>query len=226
MRRKWGEKWKEVVFRDEATLNSARGGKPKTVRRPPGSQFAYDSRFLAPTFESGRFSVSFFAAITHGGHTPLIPIRKRSPNERTSGTDKLGMNKEQYTYEILEPWLVPFIYSLPGSPEDHPTIEDGLRSHTSALATACRWSYNITRMEWPPSSPDLNPIENCWAMLKERVRKKMEDPATRARTEAEYIALAQREWERLEWKKVDLMIERMPDRVKAVIKAKGGHSRY
>ena len=136
---------------------------------PKGTDIGYLDKYLQPTFESGRFSVSFWAAITYGSHTPLIVVRKRTPEERTSEDDKLGMNAEQYTHEILEDCLIPFIYSLPGSPADYQTIEDGHKAHTSKLAGHCRSHYGITRMDWPPNSPDLNPIENVWSFLKDRI---------------------------------------------------------
>jgi hypothetical protein len=103
------------------------------VRRPAGTKIAFEDRYLAPTFSSGRISICVRTAITHDYHTPLIFIRKRTPEERTSNRDKLGMNTTQYATEILEPHPVPFIYSLPGNLEDYQTVEDGLRVHTAKL---------------------------------------------------------------------------------------------
>jgi len=81
------------------------------------------------------------------------------------------MNTAQYTYEILETYLVPFVYSVSGMLEDHQTIEDRLGVHTSVLARKCRGGYGLVRSNWPLSSPDFNPIENVWHMLKVRLRK-------------------------------------------------------
>jgi len=70
------------------------------------------------------------------------------------------MNTTQYTYEILEAYLAPFVYSLSEVPEDYETIEAGLGVHISVLAKKFRGAYGIVRRNWPPRSPDLNPIKN------------------------------------------------------------------
>ena len=71
------------------------------------------------------------------------------------------------------------------------------------------------------ASPDLNPIEQLWAMLKRRVRA---EPAP---------ATVDQLWERLEkaWWAIDpatcrRLVESMPRRVAEVIKARGGNLRY
>ena len=167
-----------------------------------------------------------WAAITYGSHTPLIQIRKRTPAERTTPRDRLGMNTTQYTNEILEPYLVPFVHSLPGRPEDHETIEDGLGVHISVLAKKFREAYGLVKSDWPPSSPDLNPIENVWHMLKVRLRKRMSNPARRPRDVGELVEAAQEEWERLDWQAVDRMIENMGQRIQKTIRRRGGHTKF
>jgi hypothetical protein len=177
LRKKWDVmQWRKVVYCDEKILGPAHSGKSKVVRRPRGVATAFQTRYLQATFCSGRFSVLVGAGITYAVHIPLVSFRKRTPHERKNKRDKLGVNSEQYVKEFLEPKLVPLIYSLSERPEDHPTVEDGAKIHTSRYTQRFRQAYGLTRMKWPPNSPHLNPIENVWPILTARLDANMADP--------------------------------------------------
>lgn len=183
---------------DECRIEVGKGGQRKKVRRKVGIELAYEDRYLEPTFRSGRFSVNFWGAVTYGYHSPLTVVRRRTPEERTSKTDKLGMNAKQYTTEILEVKLLPFMQQLPDTLINYTTIEDGHTAHTSGMACEWRRCHGIKKSEWPSSSPDMNIIENVWAMLKARMKKKMRDPNTRPKNEEELAEQAKEEWEKLD----------------------------
>ena len=77
-------------------------------------------------------------------------------------------------------------------------------------------------MEWPAQSPDLNPIEHLWEHLKRQLRKYSEPP----KGVWELWERTKEEWEKITPEVCQNLIESMPRRVEAVIKAKGGHTKY
>ena len=75
---------------------------------------------------------------------------------------------------------------------------------------------------WPSQSPDLNPIKNLWQELKTRLYHAQPQPSNKD----ELFPLLKREWEALPQDVLRNLVHSMPRRIEAVIKAKGGHTKY
>ena len=71
-------------------------------------------------------------------------------------------------------------------------------------------------------SPDLNPIEHLWSHLKRKLAE-YERPLDRI---LELWERVQVEWDKIDSKVCQDLIESMPRRVAAVIKAKEGYTKY
>ena len=75
-------------------------------------------------------------------------------------------------------------------------------------------------MVWPPQSPDLNPIEQVWEFVKSRLEESNKVTKRTIWTELE------KAWRQVTPEHAKKYINTMKDRCKAVILAKGGHTRY
>ena len=74
----------------------------------------------------------------------------------------------------------------------------------------------ITKDQWPPSSPDINPIELIWGILKPRVNAAAH-PNVASLEEA-----LKREWDALTMEEINNTIDGWPGRLDKMIAAKGG----
>ena len=88
----------------------------------------------------------------------------------------------------------------------------------------------IPIMGWPPQSPDLNPLENVWPDLKHRFHKRFVElgrcPSISSDAIAQYSKIIQESWAEVDARFLRGLIESMPERVAAVIAAKGGSTKY
>ena len=77
-------------------------------------------------------------------------------------------------------------------------------------------------LDFPPYSPDLNPIENLWAVLARAVEQRPPD------TMEELQDRVAEEWDKVDKDKALLrsLVHSMPQRCAAVIEAQGWHTKY
>ncbi|GFT41165.1 transposable element Tcb1 transposase [Trichonephila clavipes] len=54
--------------------------------------------------------------------------------------------------------------------------DDNARPHRANIVDECFQSEDITRMDWPAYSPDLNPIKHVWDMLGRRIADRQPPP--------------------------------------------------
>jgi hypothetical protein len=92
-------------------------------------------------------------------------------------------------------------------------IEDNDPSHgtknTNSLPAIYRRREGIVRLQHTANSPDLNPIEGIWNIIKERVRRQLHE----INTIDELKSALQREWKAVTQDQIQARINEMPYRV-------------
>ena len=83
-------------------------------------------------------------------------------------------------------------------------------------------------MDWPSNSPDLNPIENLWSILKVRVKKQVNKLVEKKKkvTVDGFIEIISKEWEGIDRKTYVKLVDSMPARLEMVIGGNGNNIPY
>jgi DDE superfamily endonuclease len=109
-------------------------------------------------------------------------------------------------------------------------IQDNAPCHKSKEVLEFLAEHHVPVMEWPPQSPDLNPIENLWVSLKapfdECFVQLFNHPSKSLEARYRYGEVLQEVRYSQGQELVDALIESMSRRVQAVIEANGGWTKY
>jgi transposase len=201
--RNWSAaEWSRVLFSDESSILQFSNRVP-WVRRPCGERFS--PRYTAPTVKHAT-SIMVWGAISAAGTGPLWLI----PQGRT-------VNAGVYL-EILQD-------NLPRAMQQHNCAifqHDGAPAHSakSVGTWLAQHAFEVLR-PWPGSSPDLNPIEHCWSLLKSEVAKLQPTSRADLATKIQHVwttSISADFCRNLIWS--------MPRRIEAVIASKGGPTRF
>ncbi len=122
-------------------------------------------------------------------------------------SDELELTLECYGMDHSD-----IIFQQDNDPQAH--FQKELRNGSKSMKS--RFSHG------PPQSPDLNPIEHLWHHLKRRLAGYENKP----KSMAELWERVKRECNEIPLELCVNLIESMPNRVAAVIKSKGGHTKY
>ena len=198
--------WKNVMFSDEVLIQTSRHGMT-VVRRPPGTR--HDERYIREVNRNGRCKLMVWAAMTYNGLSQLVII----PG---------SLNQHNYISEILDPVVRPVI-------ADHPGLifmQDGAPAHKANTVKRFLQDNAIPLLDWPATSPDLNPIENLWQLLKEEVGDLNH---IGPRENEQLINIVNTAWQRIQADRIPLvrrLYRSMKTRIKSCIALKGGVTKY
>lgn len=101
-------------------------------------------------------------------------------------------------------------------------MHDYARPHVARVVTDYLAEVRINAMDWPARSPDFNPIEHVWDMLGRRVRQRCDEIDTLN----DLRRVLQEEWDNLPQADIQHLLEGLPRRLQAGLRARGGNTRY
>lgn len=101
--------------------------------------------------------------------------------------------------------------------------QDNAKGHASAFTKSVIQAAGMRVIEWPPSSPDLSPIETIWDDMKDYIQEhypKVHSSYKRLRQ------AVQEAWESITNERIRELVRSMKDRCQAVIDADGWYTKY
>lgn len=201
--------WDKVIWTDETKINMFQSDGAGTVWRPSGK--ADDPRYTTPTVKYGGGNIMAWACISSRGPGDLIFID--DVNENAS----MIMTGETYR-DILKTYVQPNATKLVG--RNFVLQADNDPKHaanaTKELISKKKWKV----LAWPSQSPDLNPIEHTFHLLKEKMRS--QKPSSKAQLKE----MALKAWNSLQPSQMKKLVHSMPRRLRAVIANKGYATKY
>ena len=197
------EDWRRVLFSDESHFY-VQGQRSQHVRRSAGEPISASHLNQSVKYPDKKM---FWGCFTYKGVGPIDPCE--------------GMMNSQKYIEILRRRVIPeMTKSFPES--DGIFQQDKAPCHTSKAVKKFAEENRLKILDWPGNSPDINPIENLWAIIKKRLRRK--DCTTKTKLIQAIIEV----WFHDEEIRniCQNLVDSMPKRIKLVIKCKGGHIKY
>jgi transposase len=202
-RLKWAKKnkktdWSKIIFTDETTISQF--SKPKKVWRYKGEKVkALTVKHSAKVHVYGCFSEKGFGNIY-------------------CFTENLN---SELLCTIYKKTLLPSVRNFFGEDDNNWKLqEDNDPKHTSGKAQKWKDENDIKRISWPSQSPDLNPMENVWAILKANVGN------YKPTSTKDLIKIIKKEWRKLDGVFAENLVLSMKNRISLIVNNEGDHILY
>ena len=196
------DKWRKILFSDEASVSQF-GSYTTFVRRPPNSR--YKPQFVIPSVKKPS-TVMIWGCMSACGVGGLWFM---PPNTSINSAVYLDILKQN-----LPIWM-----PLLGATT---FLHDGAPCHSSKVVRSWFDDQDFQLLpNWPGSSPDLNVIEQVWAKLKKEVANRKPSSVKALRAEIQDIW-----YHHITPAFCEKLVLSMPDRIQAVLQAKGGNTRF
>jgi transposase len=202
------EDWLRVMWVDESSFSTSGFHHRPMVIRNADEEYVDD--LVDYVYHSGRQSKMAWGAFCGDVKSDLIFI-----------PGKAKLNSQAYVDMVMEPALIPFYRQLEESGVSPLVAEDNAPGHRGH-ALDCRDRHNISALQWPAQSPDLNLIEAVWQEMENYLGPHYE----RVGTTVELEQVCQEAWAAVSGERLLRLIDSMPQRLQAVIDAEGKATPY
>jgi transposase len=205
------EDWKKVGWSEECSVEKSVDPCQVWVFWTVGEDQKYLPHNMQPKDKSGAVSLMVWGCFISLQIGPLVSFH--------------GVNKATTYIAALEENLLPFLETL--SPE---VKQDNAAIHTACITKEWFRKQAFSLMEWPPNSPNMNPIEHLWRALKAKLHAKYPDTKTlaggpeRVRTQLE--EQLKDVWMEIGEETLRELIESMPRRIQALYDAEEWYTKY
>lgn len=195
--------WKTVIWSDESKFELAGPKKRRKIWRKPGE--ALLDKHITKTVKFGGGSIMIWGCFSWHSIGNLHKV------------DGI-MNARQYI-SILDQNLAESANKM-NIGDQYIFMQDNDPKHTARITKQFFEQRAINVLDWPPQSPDLNPIENLWSILDSKV------PTHRRRNPNLFFESLQSTWNELPHELLEKLVESMPARLQAVLATRGGSTKY
>ncbi|KAH6924139.1 hypothetical protein HPB50_012772 [Hyalomma asiaticum] len=175
----------------------------------PASENLENSQRQEHVESSGRCSVSVWGALSKEGLGPLVRLRGK-------------FNAAAYC-DLIESVVVPYALNGPFPDGLYLFQQDSSPIHMAKLTTRVLKELVMMLLEWPPQGADMNIVENVWGAMEKALSRR---PIAGGSQDALWAAV-KKEWKRLRATDfVDRLFNSLPRRMRAVVAAEGGFTKY
>ena len=190
--------WSKIIFTDEATIFQF--SKPKKVWRKK------DEIIKVATVKHSA-KVNIWGCFSEKGFGQIYCFRN-------------NLNADQLCH-IYKHTLLPSATTFFGKDNDKWILqEDNDPKHLSGKAQKWKIDNQINRLSWPSQSPDLNPMENVWSVLKANVGNHKPTSAK------DLIRVIKKEWKALDPIFAKNLVISMQNCISLLLANEGDHFLY
>ena len=193
--------WNHILWSDEMKINLFGSDDFEHVWRRPGEE--YKDKCVMPTVKHGGGNVIVWGCMSAAGVGELHFIEG-------------NMNSNIYC-EVLQRSMIPSLKKLGRRAMFQ---HDNDPKHTSKTTAALLKRLGVKGMDWPNMSPDLNPIEHLWGIIKRKVEM------CRVSNICQLRDVVMEEWKSIPVATCKALVNSMRRRVKAILNNDGGHTKY